>query len=595
MVFLTPLGLLALLSVVPLLIAYLVRPEPVRVRLPTMDFLASGEEGGTDRSAFERLRRDLLLLVQLFVLVAVALALASPFVTVTGTAQVAESVVVLDTSASMSVEDAGGQSRFDRAKEIASEQFSSTSSLVTAGTQPRVPVRRGAASDARAALSEVTRTGSQGDLPGAVSRAVAVADRSARIVVVSDFAGDSPWRSAVETARNRGYTVELRPVGGRLDNVGIVDADYGRSTVTVSVRNYADSEVTRTVSLGDAERSLTLRPGDVGTATLPVPPSNAELRLRPGDGFPIDDRLFVAGPDSSQVRVLLITSGESEFVRTALSVLPEVELTVRRPPTTVDGSYDAVVFSEVNRDRLLDSTRQRVETLVREGGGVVITAQPDLGEVPYGPLNPVSVTGSDRNPSVKRGESPLVRGIRFTPPTEYLTARLDNGSRALVLAGDSPLLARGSLGAGRTFYYGYIESRSTFQFNYQYPVLWKRLIYEAAGRETLERTNLPAGTSLSVANGTTVVTPDGETTANGSVRLDRTGFYRVGDRRYGVSLVSAVESNVSAPQFDPGTDSIVRERDRTVQKPLDLSPVAAGLAAVAVIGELALLGRRGDL
>jgi hypothetical protein len=595
MVFLTPLGLLALLSVVPLLIAYLVRSEPARVQLPTMDFLTAGEDGGRDRSALDRLRRNLLLLAQLLVLVAVALALASPFVITTGTAEVEESVVVLDTSASMTVSDADGP-RFERATALAREAVTGTTSVITSGSSARVPLQRGGEADALSALSEARVTDSEGDLAGAVSRAVAVGDRSARIVVVSDFAGDQSWRAAVETARARGYTVELRPVGGAVDNVGIVGAEYERTTVTVSVKSYADSEVTRTLSLGDQEESVTLAPGDVGTATFPVPPGNSELVLQPGDAFPVDDRLPVAGPDSSQVRVLVLTNGESRYVRTALSVLPAVDLTVREPPTTIDREYDVVVFSAIDRSRLLESTRQRAQELVRDGGGAVVTAQDDVAEIPYGPLNPVSVTGEERNPSIRVGEASIAEGIRFPPPSEYLVGEGKEGSRTIVRADDSPLIARGSLGEGRTFYYGYLASDSTFQFNYQYPVFWKRLLYAAADRETLSQTNLPTGSTLSVANGTTVQRPGEESAvAMGSVRLSRAGFYEVGDSRYGVSLRSDGESNVSAPSLQTGEDSIVKPREETVQRPLDLSPLVAVVAVVGVFGELAILRRRGDL
>jgi hypothetical protein len=61
--FLSPLGPVALFSVVPLVVLYLVRPEPVRVRLPTLGFLRKSDETATDRPAFSRLRRDLLLLL----------------------------------------------------------------------------------------------------------------------------------------------------------------------------------------------------------------------------------------------------------------------------------------------------------------------------------------------------------------------------------------------------------------------------------------------------------------------------------------------------------------------------------------------------
>jgi hypothetical protein len=595
-VFLAPLGLLALLAVVPILLLYLVRPDPRRLRLPTLEFLASAQESGVDNPALRKLRRNLILLLQLLLVVLMALALAAPYVTTTGTATVEETVVVMDTSASMAVADAGGRSRFARATTVAREAVSETTSVVTAGATPRVRLQRGSSGDAGSTLRGLERTDEAGDLAAAVSSATAVADEDARIVVVSDFAGSDAWREAVTTARGRGYTVNLRSVGGSVGNVGFVDADYGRTSVTLSVKSYAREPVERTVRLGETGETVQLQPGDVGTVTLPVPTGETTARLTPGDEFPTDDRVHIAGPTDATIEVLLVSNDPDEFLVTALSVLDEVALTVREPPTTVEEPYDVVVFSGVDRGQLLRSTREAAAEVTREGGGTVVVAQEDLGQVGYGPLLPVEPTGQAGTPSVRVGEDPLVRGISFPPPDRYLTANVTTGSQTLVAADSSPLVARGRLGEGRTLYYGYLPGASQFQFNYQYPVLWKRLVYEAAGREPLTRTNYPTGTRLQVGNDTTVAGPaGGRTVDDGSVRLDAAGHYRLGSRRVGASLLSAEESNVSAPTLGAGPDGVAGTRTESVPRPLDLSPLVALGALGGLLTEVALLRRRGDL
>ncbi|MEF8841389.1 MAG: BatA domain-containing protein [Haloarculaceae archaeon] len=595
-VFLTPLGLTALAALVPLVLLYLVRPEPTRLRLPTLEFLAASDESGTDSPAFETLRRNLLLLIQALVVVAVALALASPYVTVGGTETVEETVVVLDASASTTVADAGGQSRFARAKTIAGEVATGTTSIVVARESPEVVLRRGSGEDALAALADVDVTEADGDLAAAITGAAAVAGREARIVVVSDFAGADGWRAAVETVRGRGYTVDVRQVGGQVANVGIVGAEYGRTDVTVSVKNYGEGEVERTVSLGGERERLTLAPGDVGTATLPVPTGNNELRLSPGDAFPLDDRLYVAGPDRARIRVLLLTNEENRYLRTALDVLEEVALTVERPPTSISEPYDVVVFSGIDGDRLLRSTRQQAADVAEGGGGVIVGAQGDLRSVGYGELLAVEPAGTASDPSLRLADDRLTRGIQFPPPEVYVETQLKEGAEAVVTADGSPFVARARLGDGRLLYYGYLQSDSAFHFHYQYPVFWKRAVYEAAGRETLAATNYPTGTRLSVPNGTTVETPeDAVTPDSGTATLSAVGFYRYGDRRVGASLLSETESNVSAPSLSTGPDGVVREREEQVPRPLDLSPVAAGGALLFVLVELSYLRWRGDL
>jgi hypothetical protein len=595
-VFLTPLGLTALAALVPLVLLYLVRPEPTRLRLPTLEFLTSGDETGTDNPAFEQLRRNLLLLIQALVLVAVALALASPYVTVSGTQTVEETVVVLDASASMTVADAGGGTRFARAASIAEEVTTGTTSLVVARTTPELVLRRGSEADALATLGDVEATDADGDLAAAITAAAAVAGREARIVVISDFAGADGWRGAVETVRGRGYTVDVRQVGGAVENVGIVGAEYGRTDVTVSVKNYGESEVERTVQLGGERERLALGPGDVGTATFGVPTGNAELRVTPGDAFPVDDRLYVAGPDRARIRVLLLTNEENRYLRTALEVLEEVELTVDQPPTAITESYDVVVFSGVDGDRLLQSTRQGAAEIARQGGGVVVGAQGDLRSVGYGELLPVEPDGTGSNPSLRTTDDPLTRGIQFPPPEVYVEAEAKEGTESVVTADGSPFVARAPLGEGRVVYYGYLQSDSAFHFHYQYPVFWKRAVYDAAGRETLAETNYPTGTRIPVPNGTTVESPDGELAPeSGSLVLTEAGFYRYGGERLGASLLSETESNVSAPSLSTGPGGVVQEREETVPRPLDLSPVAAGGALLFVLAELSYLRWRGDL
>jgi hypothetical protein len=588
--FATPLGLLALAAVVPLVLLYLVRPDPIRVRLPTLEFLTAGDDTASDRPALSRLRRNLLLLLQVLVVVAIALALASPYVAVAQETTVAETVLVVDTSASMTA-PADGTTRFDRAVAEARGATSETTSVVTAGARPRVVLRGGGAPDAEAVLDELAVTDAPGDLAGAISRAVAVAGEEARIVVASDFAGGGRWREAVAAARARGYTVDLRPVGGPVDNVGIVDAAYGRTTVTLSIQNFGDEPATRRVGYGDEVRRVELQPGDVATETFTVPPGNTRFRLAPGDDFSTDDSLFVAGPSEETIEVLLVTNDPNENLVTALEVLDEVELTVKRPPTTIDRNYDVVVFSNVARDRLLRSTVERASEIARSGGGVVIQAQSDLGRVAYRDLLPVEVGPNASNPSVRVRPDTLTRGITFPPPNDYLTGRLTRGE-AVVTADGSPLVARASLGEGRLVYYGYLPG-SPFRYNYQYPVFWKRVMYEAADREPLSATNRGTGSVIDAGNGTTVVGPDGETT--GPTALDAVGFYQVGDGRLGVSLVSREESNVSAPALSASDDGPVREREETRQVPRDLSYLAALAAVLLVVSEVGYLRYRGDL
>jgi hypothetical protein len=596
-VFLTPLGLLALAAAVPIVLLYLVRPDPREVTLPTLRFL--GEESGRDRTNpfVERLRRNLLLLLQLLAVAAVALSLASPYVAVSESETVRETAVVVDASASMQTTADGG-TRFARAVSAAREAVTGTTSVVVAGATPRVALRRGDAATARQTLDGLAPTDAPGDLRSAIATASALAGEEARIVVVSDFADDTAWADAVRAARGRGLRVELRQfAGGGADNVGIVDRSFDDGEVTVAVENFGTAEATRTLTFAGSRRRLTLAPGDRGTATFDVPAGGGEARLTPGDSMPADDAAYVAAPADGSVDVLLLTNDRNRFLAAALSVVDEVSLTIKSPPTVVEDDYDVVVYSNLDPDDLLPGNVEAGRRVIENGGGVAVqagtTLSPKLGDLVL-----VAPQGVKSSPTVSRvADAPLTAGIRFSPPERYLAGPLRRGEALVELEDGSPLIATDRRGAGRVLYYGYIGSASAFKYNYQYPVFWKRAVFYLADRRPLAELNRETGGTLSFTEPRTVQTPGGSVTTD-AVRLDAAGVYVAGDERVAASLLSPAESDVAARPLsarrDRGDEAVPATTEQR-QVPRRLGWVAALAAVLVVLGEVGYLYRRGDL
>ncbi|MFB6154507.1 MAG: VWA domain-containing protein [Haloferacaceae archaeon] len=593
-VFLAPLGLLALLALVPLVVLYLVRPDPSTRRLPSVRFLTEERRQDTTNPLLERLRRNLLFLLQALVLILLAVSLATPYTPVSESQAVEETVVVLDTSASMATQTGGG-TRFAAAVDGAETALTGTTSVVVTAPASRVLVRGGTRQEATASLSELQVTHAAGDLRGAISQASAIAGENARVVVFSDFAGDDAWVDAVRTARARGLRVELRQFdGGGADNVGIVSESFTGSEVTLSVRNFGDAPVERTLTLGDQQTTLSLAPGDVATATFTVPPGGDVARLSPSDSFPVDDAAYLAAPDDAKIDVLLLTNDRNRFLATALSVVDEVSLTVDSPPTSIDREYDVVVFGTVDRERLLRGTVDQARDALDGGGGVVVVGQENPPSV-YGDLLLVEPQGVGTNPGVRVADDPLVRGIEFPPPEEYLVGSLSSGEAVVSATDGTPLVATEERGDGRVLYYGYLDDRTSFRYNYQYPVFWKRAVFWLSGRAPLPELNRETGARLRFSEPTTVETPDGEVT-DAVVSMDRVGYYRTGSRAVGASLLSASESAVDAEPLSRRSDAaevVAREEAQTVPRPLTDWVVLGALGVMVV--ELAYMKRRGDI
>jgi hypothetical protein len=594
--FLRPTGLAALAVAIPIVILYLVRPDPQHYRLPTLRFLSEDSGEDSTSAVLERLQRNLLLLLQLLVLLALAASLATPYVTVAESTTIEETVLVVDATASMGT-TSDGQTRFQRALATASDSITETTSVVVVGADTRIPLREGEPEEARSTLDGLRVTDAPGDLRTGITQATSIAGEGARIVVLSDFAG-SGWESAVEAARARDRRVALEQFDGGDENVGITDRTFDGQEVTLTVSNFGNASVERELSVGRQSETIQLSAGDVTTVTVDVPAGGATATLSPGDALPADDTAYVAAPSDPTVDTMLVTNDRNRFLHTALSVIDAVELTVEKPPAPEApvAEQDVVIFSNVDGQLLLGGTVESAGTVAADGGGVAIQAQPDIGNVDYRNLLLIEPTGTGDAPSVTRpANDPITRGITFPPPGTYVRGSLTRGQALVATSDASPLIATATHERGRLLYYGYIENTSSFKYNYQYPVFWKRAVFSLAGRQSLPELNHATGDRLRFEGAAAVSTPEGE--ANGSsVLATQAGWYQPsGGDRHGVSLLSATESDVRATQLDARSDGAPEPRDEERYVPQSVTHWVALAGLLLGVLELGYLKRRGDI
>lgn len=143
MQFLTPLAFLGALLAVPIILLYMLRLRR-REMLVSSTFLwqqiLQDQEANTP---WQRLRRNLLLLLQLLILALLVLALARPFITVPSVSA-AQTALLLDASASMNATDTtSGRTRFEEARLRALEIVDTLSdgsimTIIRVGTSPEI-------------------------------------------------------------------------------------------------------------------------------------------------------------------------------------------------------------------------------------------------------------------------------------------------------------------------------------------------------------------------------------------------------------------------------------------------------------------------
>ncbi len=342
--FLTPLALTFAALGIPIVLLYM-------LKLRRRDVLVSStllwQRLLRDREAnapWQRLRRNLLLLLQLLILALLTLALARPFVPVP-TIVSGSVVILLDASASMRARDVPGQdvgdddpTRFDAGVRAAREIVAGlgagdAATIVAIGPQPRVLAS--ATNDRaflRRALDAAAPTNGRADWESAFALAAAslAGARDASAVIISDGALPDALPALPGEVRFVG-------VGGGGDNVAIAalatrDGTAGPQAF-LRVVNYGSVDVEPLIEfsadgvLFDARRLLVpaQASADLTLTDLPYDLRVLQARLALDDALLIDNIAWAIHAPPVSGQVLLVSEGNL-FLERALGALPSVEL-----------------------------------------------------------------------------------------------------------------------------------------------------------------------------------------------------------------------------------------------------------------------------
>lgn len=338
MQFFQPVALAWLLLVPVLVLLYFMKLRR-RDQLVSAGFLwqRAARQARVD-SFFQRLRINVLLILQVLALVLLALASARPWVAARDSLPAAI-VFVLDASASMQATE-GGRARFDHARERALSACrdalpGTRFMLIRATTRARVDVPLTTDREAVVrALDGATPADTSTDLKPAMLLALAVCReyRDARVFLLTDRDVGGPGLPQEVVWADR---VRYIPVGLRARNVAITAFDARALArgegfeVFARVDNESDEpadgflELHRGDALVDArELHLAARRGTAAVFRLaPGGSERVEARLVVHDDLAVDNRAFTVLPAAQKSRVLLVSAGNPFLER----VLPLLE------------------------------------------------------------------------------------------------------------------------------------------------------------------------------------------------------------------------------------------------------------------------------
>ncbi len=310
------LALLALASIIPLIILYLLRPRTIDLDIPSLLFFLKREEQRNKLSLLLRkLIRDPLFLIQLLVLILLSLAAAAPYIMeekVSGQ----HTVIVIDNSASM---QAGG--RLDEAKAMAADRLSAVNSVVWAQNVPVLAVKEGDKTRTKEVIALTPQRAISADIAAAITYSQRLAGPGGTVIVFSDFAtwsGNDPL-VAKGLAEYNGVRVEFVQAGEKSNNIGIVngwlEVKDGAYNLNLAVKNFNDRKATVSLDIktGNEQRG--------GTLSIPAGSTRAyivqnlktgitEISITGGGELNIDDTAYVYIPVAAEGRVLLVDTRE---------------------------------------------------------------------------------------------------------------------------------------------------------------------------------------------------------------------------------------------------------------------------------------------
>ena len=499
MQFLEPMGAWALLALAAVLAFYLLKRQYEERTVPSTYLWRMALRDESASRPLERLRRSLLLILQLLAAALFALALMRP--ALPGHAA-GEFVIVLDTSASMQAADETGRTRMEEARQRAEELVRGLNALdrvtvLRAGTNVDVLTSRADRQTAIAAI-RAAQSGSGGarmEEALSLARAMAQEIEGLGICVFSD-ASIAPVEGASlytvgAAAENRALVslaVEETASGGRA--VARV-ANYG-AACEIQLEGYADGALcdVRTAQAGA---------GETVSVSFDVPPGaqRVEARLANGGALALDDARWWRRAEDTRRTVVLAGEGNL-FLEAALALRADIDV--------VRASVEEAPAIEGAQLYIFDGVLP--QTLPQSGS--LLCVNPPEGADILG----ISVAGT------QTPQGAVHAGDRFSENLSLAGVALRayrplSGGEAILLCGDDAIAAWAESGAQRAAVIGFDLSDSNLPVKYDFPVLMLQLLDALAPDASMGVADAVVGEAVPVtasarAEAVSVITPAGE-------------------------------------------------------------------------------------
>lgn len=367
MSFLAPIAFIGLALAIPIILLYMLRLRRQEYVISSTFLWQQVIQDTEANTPWQRLRRNLLLFLQLLILLLMVLALARPFITVP-TISAGKIALLIDASGSMNATDMGGQTRFDvaitQALDIINNMNPQDSiSLIRVGevAEP-ITSYTSEASELRLGLNSIRVGVGQADWDTALTLAAAGSAGAENFSIV--MVSDGGIGRATQLPANIPQPIYV-PVGESADNVAIT------ALATRALGGQAPQLFAQVTNYGDepADISLVIRLDDVlslsrsGTipaqSQLPIPfdepitepfeTLSASLTFdnEVNNYLSLDDMAWTVQNEVNTRRIFYVSEGNNLFVEQVLRSLPGTQTFRGNPANTrlPADNFDLYVFN----------------------------------------------------------------------------------------------------------------------------------------------------------------------------------------------------------------------------------------------------------
>jgi hypothetical protein len=546
-------GLLALLSVIPLIIFYFIRPKPKEVEIPSLMFLEKSKDFRSKSSFFRRLFNDNLLLFQILLLALLALFFSSPFVLLDG-AKSGSVISVLDASASMG-------SGFEKSKGFVKGFLGGKNTLIIVSNNPSIIIEGGDVKTTKKSLDNLEVSGSRSSIGESISAArdLALKTNGERLIVIaSDFIDteDGDIKKEIELVKETGIPIKILDVGEKdLENIGISSLILGKENSEAIIENFCCEEKDIIIEYEGKRSNVKLAKDGTHNYQFKTSDGKSELKIIIDDTISSDNSAYISNPTIGKIKVLLITTKESKYLSAALEASGDFEVNVISPDKVSRSIFDVYILHNIENvgKRLTDFLKDELES----GKGVIVHAEKGISG-DYGGLLNFKISNEIKgDESVLEKSGSFVEGLSFGRITNMRDVNCEGECNGVyVSSSDKPLIMLNPQGNGLLGYYGISEEESGFKISPEYPIFWTRFVKHIGGFEDIRSINLRTGSVISFGDQIKYKKPSGKSGKDNILVLNEVGFYEIGGRIYSANLLSGDESSLKK---DEEMDEVLEE------------------------------------